>query len=309
MKELFRSTDAWKRIARDREDLAHTVLLLDPDEGRLRDFLIECAKGFFGDEPRASRLIGEESFSDCRVYPPAGGKYSTDLAAEIVEESALRPVEGRVKLFLLDRFHTALPVVQNKLLKLLEEPPSGVYFFLGTTSEHAVLPTVLSRAVKFSVPPFSEREIGRALARMYGEREGIRGAAAASGGILSVAETLLKDGGEEFALAEQFLLSENAERLARTLGDRKEKLPLLSALRSVLRDALFWSMGREKDCARVNQNIKRIAAEYPAGVLISAIGWTSDGERDLKFNANFGQTLTGLAFRIRKEKIKWRKLS
>lgn len=40
---------------------------------------------------------------------------------------------------------------QNALLKLLEEPPSGVYFLLATNCEDALLPTIHSRAFKLQL--------------------------------------------------------------------------------------------------------------------------------------------------------------
>ena len=38
------------------------------------------------------------------------------------------------------------PAAQNTLLKILEEPPAGVYFLLLCTSAAGLLPTVRSRA-------------------------------------------------------------------------------------------------------------------------------------------------------------------
>ena len=130
MRELFRSTTAYQTIASGarRGDLAHFTLVIFPDGGHLREFLTVCAEAFFGAEAgsRAERLIGTEHYPDCLFYPARGAKLSSDVATELIGESALSPVEGDRKLFVLDAFQTVTPLVQNKLLKILEEPPQGV---------------------------------------------------------------------------------------------------------------------------------------------------------------------------------------
>ena len=185
MRELFSSTTAYRTIApgAQRNAQAHFTLVLFPDGRYLRDLLTLCAEAFFGaaEGSRVQKLIAAESYADCLFYPAKGAKLTADGAADLIGESALRPVEGSKKLFVLDAFQTVTPLVQNKLLKILEEPPESVYFLAGATAEHAVLPTVLSRADKIAVPPFPEEAIAAALTRKYGDVPGIAEAAAACG--------------------------------------------------------------------------------------------------------------------------------
>ena len=108
MRELLRSTNAYRGIEADAlgARTAHATLVLFPDEGYLRPLLKECAKAFFlaEDGSRTARLIDEENFADCIFCPPAGEKLTAELAAGIVDESLLLPVEGDKKLFVLDHF-------------------------------------------------------------------------------------------------------------------------------------------------------------------------------------------------------------
>ena len=313
IRTLLRTTTAYAQIKRDaaQGSLAHTTLVLFPDEKYLRPLLTECAKAFFGAEDggRVCRLIEEESYSDCPFYPRAGEKLTAETAAGLLDESALRPVEGGKRLFVLDGFHTVTPLVQNKLLKSLEEPCGDVSFLLGATQEHTVLPTVLSRAKKIAVAPFSEEAIARTLRDEYPAREGIGQAAAASGGIYSVAESLLAGGGEEFRAAERFLTEENFVPLCRALGESKDKRAVPAAIKLVLRDALFYATGQEKYAAVRTQAVEKIGREYAAGALVRAIELTGEAERQIQFNANFAQALLTLAIGIREEKEKWQKLS
>lgn len=313
MKELLRSTTAYRAILAEakRGEHSHASLVVFPDGVYLRPLLRECAKAFFFGDERREELIGEEHFSDCLFYPAADGKLTADDCAEIVEESTLRPVEGAEKLFVLDRFHTASAIVQNKLLKLLEEPPEGVHFLLGAEAEFAVLPTVLSRVKKYAEPPFPEEAVRAALGRMYPVRDGgaVTAAAAACGGIYSVAEALLSGGGEEFALAEEFLTTDEPEKFCRKTGERGTKREFFAALTLLLRDVLFCALGESGYAVLKESGAGKIAREFPAGAAVAALERVAEAEKQIGFNANFASCLLELAMGIREEKIKWQKLS
>lgn len=307
MKQLLRTTSAYRAFAADRGG-AQSSLVLFPDAKYLRALLRECAKAFFGakDGSRECGLIEKESFSDCLFYPAEGSKLTADDASAIIEESLLRPVEGERKLIVLDAFHTVTPLVQNKLLKVLEEPPEGVSFLLGAVSEYSVLATVRSRLKKYTVSPFSEEQIGEALKRAYPNADTAQ-AAAASGGIFSAAEELLAGGGEQFRLAEEFLTTADAAGFCRKIADYKEKRGFFSALSLLLRDMLFCREGQERYTAL--KGARALSEEFPSGAIVAALALTQQAEIQIQFNANFGQSLYALALGIREEKVKWQRLS
>ena len=253
------------------------------------------------DGSRTAALIEKEAFSDCPIFPAEGGKLTADDCGRIVEESLLAPVEGEKKLFVLDAFHQAPALVQNKLLKIVEEPPKGVYFLLGAEAEFSVLPTVLSRTVRFSVPPFSEEQIAEALARKYPGEEVAR-AAGASGGVFSVGESLLLGGGEMFALARQFLSLQDTELFCRAMGERKEKREFFAVLKSLLRDMLMQAAGQ-------TQYVRspELCEGYPLGAIIAALALVGEAEKQIQFNANFASCLYTLALGIKEEKEKWQR--
>ena len=300
MRELFRTTAAYRALlgGAERGDVPHFTLLLFPDERYLRVFLTECAKAFFGarEGERTARLIDAESFSDCLFFPPAGGKLTAELAGRLSDESILRPVEGEKKLFVLDAFHTVTPLVQNKLLKLLEEPPAGVFFLAGAAAEHTVLPTVLSRAAVRRIPPFTERETEAALGRMHPGAAGLRAAAAACGGVLSAGEELLAGGGEDFALAARFLAGGDAAAAARRAGERGRAF--FAAVRLVLRDTLFLAAGQGRYCVLPRQQISPLVSRFSVRAAVAALGFAAEAERDVAFNTNPAQAALTLALRI-----------
>ncbi len=56
----------------------------------------------------------------------------------------------------------------NKLLKLLEEPPSHTHFIMVSQEPEMVLPTIRSRAQQIYVPPLEQQEISEALQSRLG---------------------------------------------------------------------------------------------------------------------------------------------
>lgn len=312
MKQLLRETHAYGRIAADARAgrQAQAMLVLFPDGAHLRALLKECAKAFFAaeDGSRTASLIDKESYADCLFFPAEGAKLTVDDGARILEESLLRPVEGEKKLFVLDALQTASALVQNKLLKVLEEPPRGVSFLLGATAEHAVLPTVLSRAEKFVEPPFAEESILKALFRMYPGQAGAERAAAVSGGVLSQAERLLSGGGESFRLAEEFVKNDCPEAFCRR-ADKMDKDTFFAALELLLRDMLLIRTGQARYASRADERAETLARAYPAGAILTALERVREAEKRVNFNAGLGQSLYVLALEMKEEQIKWQKLS
>ena len=307
MKTLLRSTIVYRELKRG--GAAPATLVVFDDAVYLRSLLKECAKAFFcaDDGSRVARLIDEESFLDCKILPPVGGKLTAEIASALPAESMLRPAEGNKKLYVLDQFQTVTPLVQNKLLKLLEEPPAGVFFLIGASSEHGILQTVLSRVNKYALSRFSATEISAALKRKYGAREGLEEAAAACGGVFSAAETLLEEGGDVL-LAEDFLAGGKTVALCREIGDKK-RVTFFPALRSVLREMLFYKTGREEFCVLKKQKHRELAALYPMGAILFALDGVTQAEKEIQFNANAGQAAFNLALRLREERMKWKRLS
>lgn len=310
MRELFEKT-AIVKAASGADLFSQPVLALFRDAVYLRALLKEIAKRFFGaaESSREAKLIETETYADCLFFPPEGKKLTVEMCAQIIEESELRPVERTEKLFVLDAFDAASAVVQNKLLKVLEEPPEGVHFLLGASSAYPILPTVLSRVKKFELPPFSEEAIAGALRRNHAGAEGIEAAAAASGGIYSTAESFLDGGSETFSLAFEFLRGEEIEAFCRRNGERKDKKEFLAAVKAILRDVLLISTGEARYVQLKSAEVNALAREYPPGAAVAAIELTSNAERELGFNAGFANCLYALALGIKEEKTRWKKLS
>ena len=68
---------------------------------------------------------------------------------ELIERSRFAPAKARWKVYVIDECHMLSTAAFNALLKTLEEPPPQVVFILATTDPQRVLPTIISRCMRF----------------------------------------------------------------------------------------------------------------------------------------------------------------
>lgn len=103
------------------------------------------------------------SHGDLHIYPKNHKGILVDDVKNLIENVYLAPIEGDRKVFVLNNFSQATVQSQNKLLKILEEPPKNVYIILGVTNESKVLPTIFSRCKKIRLNKLDDEEIVEAL--------------------------------------------------------------------------------------------------------------------------------------------------
>jgi DNA polymerase III subunit gamma/tau len=75
----------------------------------------------------------------------AASHTGVDNVRQVIEASTLLPLLGRRKVYLIDEAHMLSKAAFNAFLKILEEPPSSVFFILATTDDHKIIDTVRSR--------------------------------------------------------------------------------------------------------------------------------------------------------------------
>ena len=311
MQTLLKNTDAYKLLLTEKEEnrLNHAYLIVMDDARSLRSVLTEFALVFFTQETendggryaRIENLIRKESFSDCLFFPKSDKKFAVSDVDEIKEESALNPVEGDKKLFVIGDFAELGVAQQNKLLKLLEEPPEKVYFLLGATTSYPILQTVLSRVKKLEITPFSEKEIQDFLLRNYDtenmDKEKITFYGATANGWVGNAQNALEESYFDELCMDSFSLCLKEKAipiLAKKLGESKYKKELISFLRLIFRDATFIKSGIGKDSLLLRsqiEKVKKVADRYELSALIYAQTVFTEAEKQVKFNTNFAQCI------------------
>lgn len=99
------------------------------------------------------------SHADVILYPKNKKNILVDDVKNLIEDVSLTPVESDKKIYIFNNFSSANTQSQNKLLKILEEPPKNVYIFLCVTNINKVLPTILSRCKKIRLEALTDCEI------------------------------------------------------------------------------------------------------------------------------------------------------
>ncbi|HEY5528999.1 MAG TPA: DNA polymerase III subunit gamma/tau, partial [Thermoleophilia bacterium] len=104
------------------------------------------------------------------VEMDAASNRGIDDIRDLRDKVHFAPVEGRMKVYIVDEVHMLTPEAFNALLKTLEEPPVHAIFVLATTEPHKVPATILSRCQRFDFRRPSIAEVVEVLASVA-ERE------------------------------------------------------------------------------------------------------------------------------------------
>ncbi|QCE33374.1 DNA polymerase III subunit gamma/tau [Acetobacteraceae bacterium] len=123
----------------------------------------------------------------------AASRTGVDDMREIIESTRFRPMQGRMKVFVIDEVHMLSRAAFNALLKTLEEPPPQVTFVFATTELRKVPVTVLSRCQKFNLRRVPEGLMATHLAKIA-ENEKISFAEDAITLLARAAEGSVRDG-------------------------------------------------------------------------------------------------------------------
>lgn len=74
----------------------------------------------------------------------------------VLSEAPLAPLKGKIKIYYWDEAHQLLTHSKDAVLKILEEPPNHVFFFLATTEPEKIPVTIKQRCTKLQtrlLPP------------------------------------------------------------------------------------------------------------------------------------------------------------
>lgn len=113
-------------------------------------------------ECEACKSILEGNTTDV-VEMDAASNNSVENIRSIRQEVAYSTTGMKYKVYIIDEAHMLSTSAFNALLKTLEEPPENVVFILATTEEHKILPTILSRCIRFEFKKIGKEGIVKRL--------------------------------------------------------------------------------------------------------------------------------------------------
>ena len=211
------------------------------------------------------------------VYPDSTSKSKTltiDRIRELIKDAYILPNDSDSKVYIFENADSVFTeVTQNAFLKLLEEPPMGVYFILLCHSAKGLLPTILSRCSMINLG--GESEIGE---------DAQKAAETIINGIISLSEYDL-------------LLA------LRSLADKALADDILRAVKLILFDAVTVLSG-----AKANYKpelAKKLSTRFTRKKLLDMIELTDSSKYKLKQNININLLTTQLCGEYRR--ISWQR--
>ncbi len=104
---------------------------------------------------RSCRKIGDSIHPDVQIIDLEEGSknISIDAIRKLQESVALKPFEGRTKVYVIEEVERLSEAGANSLLKTLEEPPPSVVLVLTSLDASGLLPTVVSRCQEVELRP------------------------------------------------------------------------------------------------------------------------------------------------------------
>lgn len=146
----------------------HAYLVLSPDALQRKKISTRIAKEMLCDNKKDDGSfcgvcsdcikIDNQTHPDCIYLGSQTKSVSVKTVRAALENAYLAPNEANGKVFILENADTFNEESQNALLKIIEEPPTGVKFVLTAGNKNALLPTVLSRVFVVSAdePTFDQ---------------------------------------------------------------------------------------------------------------------------------------------------------
>ncbi len=122
----------------------------------------------------------------------AASNTGVDNVRELRDMAQYTPGQGGCRVFIIDEVHMLSKGAFNALLKILEEPPTRVFFFFATTEPSKIPRTILSRCQRFDFRLLGRDELEARL-REIGAAEGVQLAASGLRILVSLAEGSMRD--------------------------------------------------------------------------------------------------------------------
>lgn len=247
------------------------------------------------------------SHPDIRIYFPAGAGRSltVDNILDLSEDSSRMPEEAEVSVYILVLGTKPSESMQNKLLKLIEEPPDSACFLLIAENTELLLPTVRSRVQNYTLFPPDEESAAREFSAKAGvPLKDAKELSKLFGGNLGRMKTAGK-GGDALKTAvgiAEGLLSPRGEEVLRNtvplLKDRALARETLLRLEMIFRDACILRLGGEAALSGAAETAEKLD-RLPLKGLSTLPELMQDFIKKLDGNANLQLLLTAMCAKLR----------
>lgn len=145
------------------ESLLHAYLFEGEGGIGKKKAAIELSKRILCKNEEDIRHFASGYFPDFFLLSTGENELKTEEVRSIQDFLLSAPAKAEKKVVIVDDAEKMNPQAQNKMLKLIEEPPSYAIFFFITSNRDALLPTLLSRLIRIPFRNLSAEDLRRAL--------------------------------------------------------------------------------------------------------------------------------------------------
>lgn len=121
-----------------------------------------CGKTTIGRILKESLQCGDADYTEINSADFKG----IDMVREVRRAMNLSPISGECRIWLIDEAHKLTNDAQNGLLKMLEDTPSHVYFFLATTDPQKLIKAIHTRCAQVKLVAVAVAELVRLVLRV-----------------------------------------------------------------------------------------------------------------------------------------------
>lgn len=284
--------------------IARGVLCKNSKEGAPCGICPSCIRVLAGSHP------------DIKIIQGTGKSLtiSTDSVKDLNSDTYRASEEGGYNVYLIFAEKPISEVVQNKLLKIIEEPPLGTLFIITVKSADALLPTIKSRSEIHTLRPVREEEaMDFAMMKFSLDEERAKEAVRLCSGNIGKIEDYIQNNSSGKAreiavnIAEQMISNSEHQLLATTSAiiDDKNLFPeVLTYLEEIFRDALVIKNGWNKTIGISRETAEMLSNSQTMARLYTLPDICNEFRGYFNSNGNMSLIVTAFCAKLRKAVLK-----
>ena len=289
----------------------HSIMLISKDECQLDEYAnLICLSMFCEGEDKPCgkcsycQKILHNNCVDILKYPKKDTVIKSDELTEIVDSILELPYEANIKIYVLSNMSNMDRLMQNKLLKSLEEPPANVFFILKVNNESQILQTVKSRCRKIYLPSLKEADLKQTF---DASKSNVLEAISFCDGSQSQAQNFIENVNFVDNVKIVFDMLLNFRKSSQTLfyanklyGKKDEFLDILNIFLKVLQDVNYINIGMQNLVYSDTHmdELLRINSEFSVDSIIGMVNNALDIVEKIDRNCNYNALIDGFLLGI-----------